>query len=93
MSIWSTTTSATSKPDIWSSIAIIQFETIEPVGPEIVTQPRLIRQTVDIDSKMLGDDLADLDGNVVIHGLSVDEADRGIHVSIQSNDHNSPFVP
>ena len=45
-----------------------QFETIKPVGPEVVAKACFIRQPIGIDSEMPSDDIADLGGNAVIHG-------------------------
>jgi hypothetical protein len=39
-----------------------QFKTIEPVGPEIFGEVRFIRDTLDIDAQMLGNDSAHLVG-------------------------------
>jgi hypothetical protein len=48
-----------------------QFETIEPIRAEIVAEPRFVRQPFKIDSEMPGDNLADLDGEAVVHGHSL----------------------
>jgi hypothetical protein len=37
-----------------------QFNPIEPVGPEIVSEVRVIRDPFDLDPQMLGDERADL---------------------------------
>jgi len=47
-----------------------QFETIEPVGPKVIAEARFVCQTIGINSKMSGNDLAYLDCKAVIHGGS-----------------------
>jgi hypothetical protein len=52
-----------------------QFQTIKPVSTEIVTEVRFIRDTSDIDAKMLGNDRADLgDFEAFTSGYRLSEA-------------------
>jgi hypothetical protein len=46
------------------------FEAIKPIGAEIITKARVIRQTIRIDPKMPGYDFANLDGEIAVHGRS-----------------------
>src|SRR5215813_12086524 len=45
-----------------------QFEPVEPVGPEILAEVRFIRDAFGVYPQMLGNEVADLDGNVFVHG-------------------------
>jgi hypothetical protein len=46
-----------------------QFNTIKPVGPEIITEMRFIRHVFDRDTEMLGNELANVaGGKVAFHG-------------------------
>lgn len=52
-----------------------QFQTIKPVGPQIVTEVRLVRDTPDIDAEMRGNKRADLvDFDAFASGCSLSHA-------------------
>ena len=44
-----------------------QFEPVEPACVEIVEEVCFVRDTFSIHAQMLGDETADLDGNVFVH--------------------------
>jgi hypothetical protein len=54
-----------------------QFKTIKPVSPEIITEMRFIRHVFDRDTKMLGNELANVAGGKV-----------AFHSSWSLNDHD-----
>ena len=37
-----------------------QFQPVEPVGPQIISEVRFIRDTLDVDAQMVGNDSADI---------------------------------
>src|SRR5262245_3148908 len=45
-----------------------QFEAVEPVGPEILAEVCFIGDALGVYAQMLGNEVADLDGNVFVYG-------------------------
>jgi len=44
-----------------------QFETIKPVGPEIIEEARVIRDALSVYAQLLGNDVADPGGHAFVH--------------------------
>src|SRR5262245_53511513 len=57
-----------------------QFESVEPVGPEIIGEVRVVADVLDRDVQMLGDESADFPGgSAVVHNRSLVLPRRASH--------------